>query len=604
MMKNFNSIYPVLFIILLVFSNANATEYYVSPGPAGNNSNDGLSPGTPFLTIQKAADESAPDDTVWVTDGTYNEEVVVANSGNPDEWISFKSVNFHGAKVTNTWYNCFTVKANYIMIDGFDLSAPAEYGSGFGASQGYHHLKVSNCYAHDCGQSGIATWDNDYITIENNICTRNAWLMPYAGSGISVYGAYKFDNDPGPHIIVRNNISFNNDNGPETAMTDGNGIIIDDLMCTQDGHDFSVCTLNAYDAETLVEGNLCFDNGGKGIQVYLAENITVRNNTCFWNTRREDEGTWRGEIAFSNVNNIQVNNNIAVCNTDMGFAISSYNTGLFIAQYGSHSTKKVIWKNNLTYNTANPNDDAYAIQVSSSQVQLRGNLFGADPLFNNSSIDSALADFSLQEESPAIDMGTTEYGFFDIDLAGNFRVMGASIDMGCYEVAGENPVFFNLNVINGSGSGYYTENTLIDIQANDAPDGQGFDHWTGDIEGIEDVNSAATAISITGDAEITATYIPLEVRILSPGETEAVLVYPNPASTNFSLGLKKNSTPKQIKLCNSNGEMLLILTGKSMDKIDVTDFEDGLYLIQISLDNGKQLVHKIIVHKSAGPQSP
>ena len=524
--------YPGWIVVLsmLMVTKLAALEYYVDP-LGDNEENDGLSPGSPFLTIQKAADESQPGDTIWVADGIYHEEVVITISGNPNAWISFKSVNYLGAKVTNTWYNCFTVQANYIQIDGFDLSTPAVYGSGFGAAQGFHHMKVSNCYAHDCGQSGIATWDNDYITIENNICTRNAWLMPYAGSGISVYGAYKFDNEAGPHIIVRNNISFNNDNGPETAMTDGNGIIIDDLNCTQDGHDFSVCTLDAYDAETLVEGNLCFDNGGKGIQVYLAKNVTVRNNTCYWNTKRDDEGTWRGEIAFSNVKDIRVINNIGVCNTAMGFANSSYNTGLFIGQYGGHSSTGIIWENNLCFNSVDVEDDAYRTDIGSAGIQLSDNLFGYDPLFLNDTIDSLSADFRLAEESPAIDAGTLQFGYADTDLDGSPRLMRTNIDIGCYEAVG----------------------TILSI----------------------------------GQTEL-------------PASAKTLFLYPNPAITSVNIKLDGMVSARQIKIIDLKGKLLLEKSHVFSDRIDVTAFPDGLYLVQVFLDNGTYITRKLMVYKNLG----
>lgn len=521
--------YPgwIALLSLLIASRLGAVEYYVDP--SGNNEeNDGLSPGSPFLTIQWAADISQAGDTVWVADGSYNEEVVIENSGNSNSWISFRSVDRYGAKISNNWYNGFTVNASYIMIDGFDLSTPAVYGSGVGTGQGYHHIKVTNCYAHDCGQSGIAAWDNDYITIENNICTRNAWLMPWAGSGISVYGAYKFDEESGPHIIVRNNISFNNDNGPETTMTDGNGIIIDDLFCTQDGHDFSVCVRNAYNAETLVEGNLCFDNGGKGIQVYLAENITVRNNTCYLNTKRDDEGTWRGEISFSQVQDVRVINNIAVCNTNMGFDISTYNNGLFIAQYGDHNTKDIIWKNNLTYDIADPDNDAYDIQVSLSEVERSDNLFGVNPKLIHDTIDSLSADFRLAEGSPAIDAGTLEYGYSEKDLDGNPRLMRNGIDIGCYEGIGE-----------------------------------------------------VLALKNSGAAKLQ----------------NELKLFPNPAVTTVFLRTGTTQFISQLRILNISGQVLYENKRSIPSELDVSEFKDGLYFLQVFLSNGQKITRSIVIHR-------
>ncbi|MFA9392104.1 MAG: choice-of-anchor Q domain-containing protein [Prolixibacteraceae bacterium] len=421
---------------LFIGIHLSANEYYVSP--AGSDSNTGSDINDAFRTIQHAVDEALDGDIVWVADGTYTENVIMTVSGVEDYWITLKAINKHQAKIRSTSSNCIAVEANYIIIDGFDLQTTGTYGSGVAANQGHHHIAIQNCYAHDCGQSGFQIWDCDFISIENNICTRNGWLMPYAGSGISVYGGFNSDNTEGLHNIVRNNICFNNDNGPETAMTDGNGIIIDDLKCTQTGHDFTICSLDGYNnVETLVEGNLCFDNGGRGIQVYLTENVTVRNNTCYLNSKRDSEGTWRGEIGVSNSDNLRMVNNIAVCNTDMGFSLSASNSAFLIAQYGSHSTKNITFNNNLSFNISKPTDKAFHNLVGASAVKQANNLFSTDPLFVNASIDSTSANFMLQEGSPAIDAGTMEYGKASTDLAGNARAMRTAIDLGCYEALGE-----------------------------------------------------------------------------------------------------------------------------------------------------------------------
>ena len=40
-----------------------------------------------------------------------------------------------------------------------------------------------------------------------------------------------------------------------------------------------------YPFTTLVENNLVYGNGGKGIQVFLSDNVTIRNNTAYFNNR-------------------------------------------------------------------------------------------------------------------------------------------------------------------------------------------------------------------------------------------------------------------------------------------------------------------------------
>jgi hypothetical protein len=69
------------------------------------------------------------------------------------------------------------------------------------------------------------------------------------------------------------------------------------------------------------------------------------------------------------------------------------------------------------------------------------------------------------------------------------------------------PATYTLTVNSGSGDGDYTENTVVDIDADAAPSGQEFDEWIGDTSGIANVNNASTTLTMpAADATITATY--------------------------------------------------------------------------------------------------
>ena len=65
-----------------------------------------------------------------------------------------------------------------------------------------------------------------------------------------------------------------------------------------------------------------------------------------------------------------------------------------------------------------------------SDATATSNILNADPLFT----DAVNKDFTLQNGSPAIDIGTvTNLTIPLTDLAGNTRVLGSQIDLGCYE---------------------------------------------------------------------------------------------------------------------------------------------------------------------------
>ena len=222
--------YIYVLLMLAVWIQLMAVEFYVSP--SGNNGNSGSS-AQPFRTINKACSVVNPGDTIWIRDGTYNENVSIHRSGNSANYIYIKSVNKWGAKVIGSGaYNGFDINGNYIEIDGIELTNPN--GHGFNCEHS-HHIRIFNCHAYNCGNSGISGGYSDFYHFEGNVCHNNASLSWY--SGISVYEAKSIgDNAPGYHVVIRNNICYENFSfsGPHT---DGNGIIIDDWNYTQNPGD-------------------------------------------------------------------------------------------------------------------------------------------------------------------------------------------------------------------------------------------------------------------------------------------------------------------------------------------------------------------------------
>ena len=64
-----------------------------------------------------------------------------------------------------------------------------------------------------------------------------------------------------------------------------------------------------------------------------------------------------------------------------------------------------------------------------------------------------------------------------------------------------------LTVNGGSGSGSYAPGTSVNIVAADAPVGQEFEQWTGDVANVVDVNAASTSITMPlTNATVTATF--------------------------------------------------------------------------------------------------
>lgn len=84
--------------------------------------------------------------------------------------------------------------------------------------------------------------------------------------------------------------------------------------------------------------------------------------------------------------------------------------------------------------------------------------------------------------------------------------------------------YYVLTVENGSGSGYYPEDAVVEITADEPDQNKIFDKWTGDKEYIADIHSTSTSITMpAADIDITAgfTIDPLLISTLHVGVGQA-----------------------------------------------------------------------------------
>ncbi|MBY5413470.1 RTX toxin [Rhizobium leguminosarum] len=390
------------------------TTYYVSASSSGNGSAS-----SPFHTISEAmAADLKPGDEVVVKPGTYNESINFDKDGSAAGDITLRS-EVPGAALIRPpagSYTGISVNANYVTISGFDIKG----GNGDGIeANNVHHVSILNNKVHDSGESGIQFNYSDFVKIMGNETYNNAstgWF-----SGISIYENRNITGDTsttGYRNIVQNNISH--DNVTKTgAHTDGNGIIIDDFQSTQaDGHP-------NYTFKTLVDNNLVYENGGKGIQVAWSDAITVQNNTAYHNNQDPlNDGTWRGELSNAQSSNNTWVNNVAVADP----SVNKNNTAVDNTSYGGYTNANTVWANNITYNGTAGQDSVRTDGGNAMPSAANGNKLGIDPKFAAAASDN----FHLSSGSSAIDGGTTKYGVGSVDLDGHARVVG-TVDMGAYE---------------------------------------------------------------------------------------------------------------------------------------------------------------------------
>ncbi|MEH0935788.1 right-handed parallel beta-helix repeat-containing protein [Micromonospora psammae] len=379
----------------------------------GRDSNNGLSRATPVRTLQRAADMTRPGDTVLVGDGEYtspeNWNVLnITRPGTPDRWITYAA--YPGERpvvrpMRKNWQGIHVgAGAAYIRVVGFTVKGQranltpeqirkAQRGDGSDPAISAnciavdvqknqrpmvrpHHVVIWGNTATDCPLVGISAQFADHVTVENNVTAFNGFYSPYGGSGISFHGSWNSDAGTGHKMIIRGNVSYGNKMLVKCicvdlkAVTDGNGIIVD----STNNKSFAAPPLSQapYAGRTLVENNITYDNGGRGINVFQSLHVDVVNNTLYRNATHpaidSDLGVVRAE-------DVTVANNIVVA-------------GRGEKAVGTGDSRNVRFDSNLV--------------VGPYQGPRDARLLTGDPGFR----DPAAGDFRLTRGSPAIDSGT------------------------------------------------------------------------------------------------------------------------------------------------------------------------------------------------------
>jgi hypothetical protein len=410
-------------------------EYFVSP--TGSDSNSGTSMTNALQTIGAATKLALQGgDCVTVADGTYNETVLVSTSGSTDScagYVVFRAASAGGAKVVSTdAYNGFMVNANYVMVDGFDLQDTST-GSAFTAgtntlSSGkvivYHHIAALRNIAHDSGGAGLGALHSDYVRFEGNTVYNNSSRSDYGDSGIDLWEMQASDTLPGFHIVIRNNLSYSNIESDIATdlQTDGEGIILDSF-------DYADPTYGTtpYAQDSLVENNVIWGNGGRGIEASGAQptsHVTIRNNTVFDDNTQQQEYGGAEIVSWGNGNSVA--NNIVILGPDAQNGTAANQTTVAIADRCGASSAGVqitggsVWANNLVYSMKSgaplSSSNCISTPTSYSTIPAGSNLMGVNPglAAETSTAPLTAQDFTITASGPAAHAGTsTDFAPFD-----------------------------------------------------------------------------------------------------------------------------------------------------------------------------------------------
>ncbi len=509
--------------------------FYVSPtlGSDSLPNGLGLSEARPFRSLGFTRQQLAAGDVVCLMNGDYTGAYValelISEKGTPAKWIVLRSSPGHTPKIKSTGWHGFQITAPSCYVEIRDLTFEGnvpDIGSSEWAdmleaattdgrilsggqrnrsfntnaitingrlndqAKGAHHVRIMRNRISRYPGAGVGVLNADYVTIENNIIRDTNWLSSFGGSGISLLHSWNFD-QLGNHksFIVGNECSNNrcyvpwNNNG-SIRFSDGNGIIID----TNSRGQYSKASLDGYSGRTLMANNLVYGSGGAGIAITSSWKIDIINNTVYHNVQTEGlkrdlaaippRYDW-GDLQISAVNDgnpataadnnlfsrdVRVRNNIFWGDEDRsrvvvqgsvarGTTDVSYNSNIFYGDLGTASIPSSLGDGTYTNNLK------------------------TNPLLKNPQLDSAIADFTPQPTSPAIDFATTWPEAPGLDFVRNRRPSGVASDVGAYEVSLAGPglsalqvwreLYFSASVVADSGQ----ERTVWGDAAD--PDGDG-----------------------------------------------------------------------------------------------------------------------------------
>ncbi|MEH2262788.1 choice-of-anchor D domain-containing protein [Nostoc sp.] len=426
------------------------TTYYVSG--TGNDSNNGLKEGAAFRSLGKAVYGMKTGDTLYVMNGTYNTGAMLFNkNGSPDNWTTIKAYPGATPKIQTTGSGILVFSSSYVRIEGLDiegnrenitldyalqqknnLNNPLTNASGIEVkawtnSQGVggtnpHHIVITGNTVRNFSGAGMGFTNTDYITVEKNIVSGNAWYSPWGTQGISALRSFNYDNNTTDYrMIFRDNIVYDNQSlvpwYEAGKITEGHGIMLDTTTKTTNSVPYS--------GKTLVANNIVYNNGSSGIEAFKATNVDIVNNTVYQNSRVL---TNSGEIGVSYSDNVRVYNNIMYANDNQNANLIKFSTD-------------VTFDRNLVYNSnlfqASDNLKATGLQ----------NILGKDPQF----VDAAKGNFALKTGSAAIDAGSNLFNGISTNTPQDGDGNGtALIDIGAYEAPRSTISAPEIQVLNGT----------------------------------------------------------------------------------------------------------------------------------------------------------
>jgi len=358
---------------LIYTLEAKAKKIYYARKTVGSDDNDGLSPDTAFLTIQKAADIAEAGDIVFVGAGTYEEKIEIENSGSQNNYISFvadSGGNYTGdkgeVKIKGENYGFYIDGKKYIKIYGFKIENSSSSAIQIISSNSGNIEVLANTISNNSGKGIYIEDASDILISHNNIFSNSIgiYLNKANSSQIIKNEVYNnnlegISNEKSNNVQIKFNKAYSNLKNGILVFKNAENCQVSENETFSNGEDGIQISDNSASISVIL--NKSYSNLGVGISfknhisnvnkigsnlVYLNKksgillsdnsvNTTISNNTSFQNQEN-------GILIENDSNNNKLKDNIVVKNNLVGIRVSD--------SINLETKYSDVWQNSLNYN--------------------------------------------------------------------------------------------------------------------------------------------------------------------------------------------------------------------------------------------------------------
>lgn len=471
--------------------NRDAT-YYLAAGTYSKFTISNTPAGTDMITIKKATLQDHGTNTGW--NDSYASSPVVVNGilfqnasyvtvdGQDENRIQVIWQGTEPGGSTVGFLNSQQITVRYCDLDGnFQMAGGLQ---SLGACNVVEvsessYITVDQCKVHNGADDGMSLWYGDHLTISNN----EVYDLHACGTDIGC-GPCNNGHSDGLELFEVSNSEFTGNfvhNIPSTSALFLGGL--------------SACS------NLLFANNIFYNNTNTGFAAYIqrVNGVKVYNNV-FWGVVA---GRYGGLSIGNNVTGMELYNNI----------ILSVNYSHMGAVYNAA-------EHHGDYNLIGVDIEEYPVNTNDQVVSDPGFAFingAGGPL----TIDPVKEDFMLEENSPAVNAGTTVSILYDI--VNTLRPQDSAYDIGAFEsISGTTPTTYTLSISTANGTvtkspdkSTYTagETVILTAQPNS---GYTFTNWTGDAAGTTNPLSIVMNTNKTLTANFTSSSVPIDELLNTP----------------------------------------------------------------------------------------